>query len=102
MPILVMALVGALLRLGGTLVGRVLIALGFQALTITGLTFSLDWATAYVTSHWGGLPATSLQILGALKIGTDIGILSGAVLARMTLRGLEGGAMTMFGMKART
>lgn len=102
MPLLVMALWGVFMRIAPTIVGRVLIALGFQALTITGLTISLDWATAYVTSHWGGLPATSLQILGALKVGTDIGILAGAVLARMTLRGVENGAMSMMSMKART
>lgn len=101
MPLLVMALWGAFLRLAPTIVGRALLALGFQAVTITGLTVSLDWATSYVASHWSGLPAVSLQVLGALKVGTDIGIIVGAVSARMVLQGIEGGAMSMFGMKAK-
>lgn len=101
MPLLISALLGGLLRLAGTLAGRVLIALGFQALTITGLTVSLDWATAYVASHWSGLPSVALQVLGALKIGTDVGIIVGAISARMVLQGIEGGAMTVMGMKAK-
>lgn len=101
MPAFILAFLGALMRMAPTLIGRVLIALGFQLVTITGLTLSLDWATAYVTSHWAGLPAISLQLLSALRVGTDIGILVGAILARLSLNGLQSGALSFMAMRAR-
>lgn len=93
MPVFVAALLGGLINVAGTLVGRVLIALGFSAVTYTGLSTTLDFLKAAAFARLDTLPANILGLLGVLQVGTCISIMASAYVVRMTLAGLTGGSL---------
>lgn len=101
MPALVLALLGGLIQLAGSIAGRVLIALGISIATMTGVGASLDWATSYITGAWSGLPPQALQLLSTLRVGQDIGILVGAILAKFALKGLSSDSVSFWVMRGR-
>lgn len=96
------SLIAGLITASTTVAGRILLSLGIGIVTVTGTSVSLDWAIAYVSNHWTGLPAISMQLLGALRVGTDIGIVVGAILAKMSLNFLSTDSISKFVMKGRT
>lgn len=94
MPLWVAALVGGLVQVAGTLVGRILLSLGIGYVTFSGLDMSLDWLKGEVLGRLNGLPAVSLQVAGVLQVGTCISILVSSLTARLILNGLTGGSIT--------
>ena len=92
MPLWVAAIVGGLIQVAGTLVGKVLLSLGIGYITYTGVDTGIAWAKVQFIANVSGLPADAVQIMGVLKIGTAVSILSSALLARMTLAGLTSGS----------
>lgn len=99
MPLFIAAFLGALAAAAGSIAGRVLISLGITAVTYVGVQASLDWAQTFIASRWSQLPSQAVAILGALRIGEDIGIIFGACLARMTLNGLTSDSITVWRTK---
>jgi len=91
-PLFAAAIVGALIQIAGTLVGKVLLSLGIGYVTYTGVDTGISWAKAQVVANMSGLPADALQIVGVLKVGTAISILSSALVARALLAGLTSGS----------
>lgn len=94
MPWLIRLLLGGLLEKVGEFVLRAMVAAGVSAVTYYGISESLDFASTFITARWSGLPSTALGILGALGIGRDIGIVIGAVTARLALSGLTASGLT--------
>lgn len=95
MPAFVMALLGGLVQIAGHLAGRVLISLGFAAVTYTGLSVTLDWLKTQAVSSLQGLPSEMVQLIAYMKVGESISIIVSALLVRMTLDGLkEGGSIS--------
>ena len=90
MPVFVAAIGGMLINLVGTLVGRVLIALGISVVTYTGITVTLDFLKSQAISAFGGLPVEVFAILGILKVGQCISIVTSAIAAKLLLDGLTG------------
>ena len=90
MPVFIAAIGGMLINLVGTLVGRVLIALGISVVTYTGMTVTLDWLKSGALQAVAGLPAQVIQILGILRVGQCISIVFSAILARLIIQGLQG------------
>lgn len=99
MPLWVAALVGGLVQVAGTLVGRVLLSLGIGYVTFTGVDTSLSWASSQFVTAMSGLPAATVQLAGLLKVGTCVSMLLSAVAARLLLGGLTSGALTKFALK---
>lgn len=93
MPLIVAAIGGMLINLVGTLVGRVLIALGISVITYSGLSITLDWMKSQALSAIGGLPADVIGMLAMMKVGVAISIVTSAILARQVLNGLTGDTM---------
>lgn len=91
MPIFVAALGGMLINLVGTLVGRVLVALGIAVVTYTGVNASLDALKSSALTSMMSLPPEMLAIMGLLKVGVCISIVTSATAARLLLNGLTGG-----------
>jgi hypothetical protein len=91
MPTFVAALLGGLVQIAGTLAGRVLLALGFGAITYTGVSASLSFLKTQAISAAGGLGAEALQLMAYMKVGECISILSSAYLVSLTLAGLSAG-----------
>ncbi|ODS92291.1 MAG: cobalt ABC transporter permease [Comamonas sp. SCN 65-56] len=90
MPVFIAAIGGALISLVGTLVGRVLIALGISVVTFTGLSTSLDWMTAQAITAFSGLPAEMFSLIAYMKVGVCISIVTSAISARMLINGISG------------
>lgn len=90
MPVFVAAIGGMLINLVGTLVGRVLVALGISVVTYTGLTATMDAIKANAISSFSALPPEMMAIIGLMKVGVCISIVTSAIAARMVINGLTG------------
>jgi len=99
MPAFISAFLGGLITISGTLAGRVMLALGFSAVTYTGISGSLTWLKAQALSHFTGLGVEVLGMLSVLKVGECISIVTSAILARMLLNGLAGDAVKRLVMR---
>lgn len=88
MPAFIAMLWGALYTLCGSLVGRVLIALGISVVTYTGMSSSLDWLKAQAVASMGGMSPQVIGLLGVLKVGECISIVFSAMLTRQISQGL--------------
>ena len=87
------AILGGLVTVAGSIVGRVLLALGIGYVSYTGLSTGLEFLHAQVVTGLTGLSARSVQVLGLLKVDVCISILFSALTARMVLNGLTSGAL---------
>lgn len=90
MPLIIAAIGGMLINLVGTLVGRVLIALGISVVTYSGFSATIDWMKSEAVGALFGLPADVVGMLSTMKVGVSISIVSSALLARLVLNGLTG------------
>lgn len=90
MPIFIAALGGMLLNIVGTLAGRVLIGLGIGVVTYTGVSTSLAWLKMQAVTSFAMLPIEMMAIIGLMKVGVCISIVSSAIAARLVLNGLTG------------
>lgn len=90
MPVFVAAIGGMLINIVGTLAGRVLVALGIGVVTYTGMTTTLDWLKAGALSALSGLPSEVVGLLGFMKVGVCISIITSAIAARAIINGVSG------------
>lgn len=99
MPMFIASLWGAFLQIVGTLVGRVMVALGVGVVTYTGINASLDALKTQAVSAFAGLPPELLGLLALLKVGQCISIIMSATAARLLLNGLTGDTMKKWVIK---
>lgn len=88
MPVFIAAIGGMLLNIVGSLVGRVLVALGIGVVTYTGVSATLDALRDQAVSALGALPPEIAGALALMKVGVSISIITSAIAARMLLDGL--------------
>jgi hypothetical protein len=69
----------------GPLVGKVLLALGFQVVSITGALVVVSTLKAMLVGHLGSVSAAGLQLALLAGTGEAFGIIFGAITARMVL-----------------
>jgi Protein of unknown function (DUF2523) len=99
MPVFLAALIGGLVSACGTLVGRVLVSLGFSYVAFTGVNASIDWVRAEFLAGVSGLPGAAIGIMGLLKVGTCVSMLLSAVATRLLLAGLTSGTLKRMVLK---
>lgn len=99
MPVFIASLLGGLVTAAGSIVGRVLIALGIGYVSYKGLNGLQEFVKNQVWSNLGALSVDVLQLLSVLQIDTAINIMLSSVAARLVLRGLTGGTMTKMVIK---
>jgi hypothetical protein len=99
MPIWIAALIGGLVQSAFSMVGRVLVALGFSYVTFSGLDTSLSWIKTTIQSSVTGLPSQALSVLGACNVGIAVSIVLSAISARMIFDGMTGGAIRKMVLK---
>jgi hypothetical protein len=99
MPLFVAALLGGLINIAATLAGRVLLALGFAAVTYTGVSTSLAWLKQQALQSIDNMPLQLLAMLSYMKVGQCISILFSAVAARLLLQGLTSDTVRRLVMK---
>lgn len=90
MPVFIAAIGGMLINLVGTLAGRILIALGISVITYSGITVTLDFLKSQAIAAFSGLPVEVFSILGILKVGQCISIVTSAIAAKLVIDGLTG------------
>jgi integral membrane sensor domain MASE1 len=89
---LIYALGGLLLNLAGSMVGRVLLALGLSYVTYTGFDTAISWLLNQVKGNLSALPADVLSFLGWLWVDKAIGMMFSTYAACMTVK-LAGGSV---------
>lgn len=100
MPLFLAALMGALVSIAGSLVGRVLVSLGIGLAVFTGVDTSISWARDFAVQSILASSAQTVATASALKVGVCISILTSALVARMTLNGLTGGTISKMVQKS--
>lgn len=93
MPVFIAALIGGLVQACGTIVGRVLVSLGFSYAVFTGIDSSITWAVNSALLKLDGLPQISLQIVNALRVPQIISVIGAAITTKMMLNGVTGGTL---------
>lgn len=83
-------LLGAFLSTSiGALVKKALVAIGFGTITYAGLQAAFDAAQAQVISHYGQMAGASMALADLAGVGQTIGILLGAMAARVGMIALS-------------
>lgn len=90
MPAFIAAMGGMLISLVGTLVGRVLIALGISVASFTGMKVLLNSFKENAINALISLPPDVLNMLSMMKVGVSLNIIMSAILTRLLLNGLSG------------
>jgi len=90
MPVFLAALLGGLVEIVSSIVGRALVSLGIGYAVFSGVSTSIDWAKAQVVAKIGGLGSEVVQFIGVLQVGTCVSIITSAYAARLLLNGLTG------------
>lgn len=100
MPVfLIPAIVGALISVCTSLVGRVVLALGMGAVSYVGLNAGLSVFKGYFNSAMGSAGATVAGMCGVLKLDVCLSIFIAAGLAKLVIAGATGGTMKKLVMK---
>lgn len=93
------AIIGGLVQAAGSIVGRVLIALGIGFVTYTGLSASLDIFKDTFAAALGDAGPVAAGVMGTLKFDVAFSIIVAAVTARLAIRGLTGDAVKRMVLK---
>jgi hypothetical protein len=89
MPLL-MALLGGLLTIAGSMVGRVLLALGMSYVTYSGFDLSINWLLNRIKDNMSSLPSEVVSFLAWCWVDKAIGMLFSAYSAALVVK-LAGG-----------
>jgi hypothetical protein len=90
---IIAAILGGLIQVAATLVGRVLIALSVGYVTYTGVSILVDSVKADVIANFSSLDSNILTTLGVLQVDTAITMVFSAITARLILSGLTSGSI---------
>ena len=99
MPLFLAALLGGLVQAAGSIVGRVLIALGIGYVSYTGISALLTVIKGQVIAQLTGAPATIVAIMGLLKIDVAVSVIFSALAARLVIQGLTSDKVTRMVVK---
>lgn len=97
MPSLITALAyaigGVLVDVATALAGRLMIGFGVAIATYSGLDATLGWLKSSAITNLSALPVNVIGLLGLMKVGVMLSIISSAYVARLTLAGLTSGSI---------
>jgi len=93
-----MSLLGGLLSIAGSMVGRVLLALGIGFVTYKGVDVSTAFLVDQIKSNMAGLPIEILNFLAFCWVDKALGMIFSTWTACIAVSGLAGG-LTKFKIK---
>ena len=99
LPVIAASLIGGLISVTGTIVGRVLVALGVGVVTYTGVQVGIDSLLSNLDRAISGVPADILGLLGFMRVGEAMNIIISAMSARMLINGLQGDTIKKWVLK---
>lgn len=91
MPAILAALGSLLVRIAGSFAAQMLVGIGVAVVTYTGLDVTLDWLKSQAVTAILGLDPQIVGLLGVMKVGQCISIVTSAIVMRMTLQGFKNG-----------
>lgn len=94
MPAFLVALGGMFLSMAGTLVGRVLLALGLSYATYTGFDLAINALLVQIKSNMSALPVETLNFLAYMWVDKAIGMMFSAYAAALVLKMSASGVIT--------
>jgi Protein of unknown function (DUF2523) len=99
MQIFIGALIGALIQVLGTLVGKILVSLGIGYAVYSGVDVSISYARDIFITRISTQGANVVAVASSLKVGVCVSIITSAITTRLTINGLTGGALKRFTLK---
>lgn len=99
MPVFLLSLLGGLLSIAVSMVGRVLVALGISYVSYSGISVLLDYVKSQVISNLTAMPIEFVQVMSLVKLDVCISIFFSAIAARLVLMGLSSGVVTKMVIK---
>lgn len=84
------------------LVARVLVALGFQVVTITGMAAAIGQLKTLFLGFVGQLPAAGFQLALLAGVGTAFGMIFGAITFRLAMWQLQSATRILGGVTGST
>jgi hypothetical protein len=88
------ALLGALLTAAGSLVGRILIALGMSYVTYKGFNTGVTWLLDQIKSNMSAMPSEVLSFLAWLWVDKAISLIFSAYSAALAIKMAGGTSFT--------
>ncbi|MNR76002.1 hypothetical protein D3C72_66550 [compost metagenome] len=85
-----------LIAMVGPLVVRGIIALGFTAVTLTGVTELSNQLVQIAQQSWSGVPLVAMQIASLSGIPETLGMITGAYVARIAMWASVGASKYVF------
>ncbi len=73
----------------GIIARKALGGLGIGVISYTAVTAAFSTAVTYTQSHYNNIAADALQLIGLAGIGEAIGIIVGAITARLTITSMS-------------
>jgi hypothetical protein len=77
---------GGLITICGSLVGRVLLALGMGYVTFKGFDLTVSWLLTQIKANFAGMPADVVSFLGWLWVDKAIGMIFSAYSVAMVAK----------------
>ena len=99
MQFVIAAVIGALLQICASLVGRVLLALGISFVTYTGFDIGITALLNEIKTTFGGLPTEVLNVLAWLWLDKAIGLIFASFAAALVIKMAGGNTLTKMVMK---
>jgi hypothetical protein len=99
MQIFIGALIGALIQILGTLVGKILVSLGIGYAVYSGVDLSITYARDFFLAKVAAQGANAVAVASSLKVGVCVSIITSAITTRLTINGLTGGTLKRFTVK---
>lgn len=90
MPVFISMLWGALLNIVGSLVGRVLSAIGMGLVVYVGMGSTLDYLKQSGVAAFTSLPPEVSQIFGLMRMGEAFSMIASTVVIKLVSGGLSG------------
>ena len=100
MPVLIAAILGGLASVMGSLVGRVLLALGLGYVTYRGLDALVLFGLQAVKDAVGGLSGEISDFFAYVWLDKAITMIFSSYSASMLIKGWSGGMLSKLGVKA--
>lgn len=87
------ALLGGLITVAGSLVGRVILSLGVGFVTYQGVSATISTIEQIIISNATSAGGYAVAALALMQFDTAVGIILGAISARLLINGLTSGTL---------
>lgn len=94
MPLLVAAILGGLLQIAASMVGRILLSLGMSFVVFSGINIGFDLLKNAAISNLQGMPADVVQLLAFLWVDKAISLILSTYSAALALKMAGGSTIT--------